>query len=623
MQMLYLFRKYLKPYALLVIFACVFTFLQVLAELQLPAIMANIVDIGIYHQDLNYVLLLGLQMLAWALGSVACVVIAALCAARSAMGFGRDIRSALFRAVQRYSLIEFNEFGTSTLITRNTNDVQQVERFTQMLMTMAVMTPAMFIGACVMAFQANAEMASIIFFAIPIIILIVVIFLKIGMPLLRSLQARIDAVNRVMREGLTGVRVVRAYNREAYEQKRFHTVNRDLSETYVKVGRLMGAVMPLLMFVLNVTIVALYWFGSGAIDAGRLSAGEIMALVQYVTLVLMSLMMLSMIFAILPRTLAACERITAVLSVTSQIKDPESRSVQYSSTLNRPIMVFDNVEYCFNEAQTSCVSGISFELNPQTTTVLLGPTGSGKSVITQLMLRLLDPIKGAVYFEGVNMRDLAQADIRRRVAYVPQQSVLFSGTIAENMRIGNEAATDEEIWEALRIAQAAEFVSEHEEGLDYHITQGGQNLSGGQRQRLAIARALIKSADLYIFDDSFSALDFKTDALVRHGIKEKLSQACVFIVSQRVSVGLDADNVILLDGEGSLEAQGTHDELFLANQTYRELALSQLSEAELRGEFADGSAAKEHQISHRQQDSCHKARNTFSDMPPQTAGGES
>lgn len=255
--MFYLFRKYLKPYALLVILACVFTFLQVLAELQLPALMANIVDVGIYHQDLTYVITLGIQMLAWALGSVACVVIAALCAARSAMGFGRDMRSALFKAVQHYSLIEFNDFGTSTLITRNTNDVQQVERFTQMLMTMAVMTPAMFIGACVMAFQANAEMASIIFFAIPVIIVIVVIFLKIGMPLLRSLQARIDAVNRVMREGLTGVRVVRAYNREAYEQKRFRGVNRDLSETYVKMGRLMGAVMPLLMLVLNLTIVAL------------------------------------------------------------------------------------------------------------------------------------------------------------------------------------------------------------------------------------------------------------------------------------------------------------------------------------------------------------------------------
>ena len=354
----------------------------------------------------------------------------------------------------------------------------------------------------------------------------------------------------------------------------------------------MGAVMPLLMLVLNLTIVALYWFGAGAIDAGRLSAGEIMALVQYVTLVLMSLMMLSMIFAILPRTLAASERITAVLSVTSQIKDPDApivnkNLIQNNPTNNYPIMVFDKVEYCFTEAQTSCISGISFTLKPRTTTVLLGPTGSGKSVITQLMLRLLDPVQGAVLFNGINMRELSQTDIRRRIAYVPQQSVLFSGTIAENMRIGNESATDEEIWEALRIAQAAEFVSEHEEGLAYRITQGGQNLSGGQRQRLAIARALLKPADLYIFDDSFSALDFKTDALVRHGIKEKLADACVFIVSQRVSVGLDADKVILLDGEGSLEAQGTHDELFLANETYRDLALSQLSEDELSGNVAD------------------------------------
>ncbi len=593
-----LFRTYLKPFVWLVIGACVFTLLQVVAELQLPDIMARIVDTGIYNKDLGYVLMRGCEMLAWAVGSVACVVVAALCASRASMGFGRDVRAAIFSQVQRYSLAEFEKFGASTLITRNTNDVQQVERFLQMLMTMAVMTPVMFIGAVVMAFLTNGEMALMIFVAIPVIIVIVAVFLKIGMPLLRSLQSRIDAVNRVTREELQGVRAIRAYNKEEFERKRFGGVNRALADTYIKVGRLMGAVMPLLMLIVNLTIVALYFFGAGQIDAGTLSAGEIMALVQYVTLILMSLMMVSMIFALLPRTLAACERINAVLATHSTIIDNGTKQtasdagvpdeseastadVATSTTSTIPILEMDDVGFRYPESKKDALSGLSFRLEPNTTTALIGPTGSGKSSLINLIMRMYDATEGTIYFDGAAIKDIPLKTLRAHISYTPQKSFLFTGTVAENLRFSDPDATDDELWRVLKIAQATEFITPEAGGLDFEVSQGGGNLSGGQRQRLAIARGLLRKADLYLFDDSFSALDFKTDALVRAGIEDHLNGQSVLMVTQRVSVALGVDQVILLGESGQIEACGTHDELFMSCPTYRELALSQLSEAEL------------------------------------------
>lgn len=583
-----LFKKYLKPFGGLVIAAILFTFLQVVAELQLPDIMARIVDTGIYNKDLNYVIVRGLEMLAWAIGSVVCVVIAALCAARAAMGFGRDVRAAIFSQVQSYSLAEFETFGASTLITRNTNDVQQVERFLQMLITMAVMTPVMFIGAVVMAFLTNAEMALLIFVAIPVIVIIVALFLKIGMPLLRSLQSRIDAVNRVMREELQGVRAIRAYNKEDFERKRFGGVNRALADTYIKVGRLMGAVMPLLMFIVNLTIVALYYFGAPQIDAGSLSAGEIMALVQYVTLILMSLMMLSMVFALLPRTLAASERIDAVLNTDPSIMDAAPKSVadateKTSAPKARPnaILEMKDVGFRYPDAKKDTLHDLSFMLAPDTSTALIGPTGSGKTSLIDLIMRMYDATEGAVYFDDVAVGDLPLSQLRSRISYTPQKSFLFTGTVAENLRFANPEASDEELWEVLDIAQAREFITEEAGGLDFEIAQGGSNLSGGQRQRIAIARGLLRPADLYLFDDSFSALDFKTDALVRAGIESHLDGQSVLMVTQRVSVAIGADQVILLDETGGIEAIGTHAELLLSCPVYRELALSQLSEDEL------------------------------------------
>ena len=608
-----LFKKYLKPFGGLVIAAILFTFLQVVAELQLPDIMARIVDTGIYNKDLNYVIVRGLEMLAWAIGSVVCVVIAALCAARAAMGFGRDVRAAIFSQVQSYSLAEFETFGASTLITRNTNDVQQVERFLQMLITMAVMTPV--IGAVVMAFLTNAEMALLIFVAIPVIIIIVALFLKIGMPLLRSLQSRIDAVNRVMREELQGVRAIRAYNKEDFERKRFGKVNRDLADTYIKVGRLMGAVMPLLMFIVNLTIVALYYFGAGQINVGTLTAGEIMALVQYVTLILMSLMMISMIFAILPRTLAATERINAVLSTESTIEDvvvpaslpetaedgalrtlgadiPEETTVQPAQKRSVPILKMDHVSFRYPESKKDALSDLTFEVAPNTITALIGPTGSGKSSLINLIMRMYDASAGTIYFDGVAIMDIPLSVLRTRVSYTPQKSFLFTGTVADNLRFADPDASDEALWQVLSIAQATEFITQEAGGLDFEIAQGGGNLSGGQRQRIAIARGLLRKADLYIFDDSFSALDLKTDARVRAGIEDHLEGQSVLAVTQRVNVALGADQIILLNETGAIEACGTHAELFLSCPAYRELALSQLSEEELSsGAQVDSSTA--------------------------------
>lgn len=613
--MLKLFKRFLKPFVWLVVAACAFTFLQVIAELQLPDIMARIVDTGIYNKDLGYVVLRGAEMLAWAIGSVICVVIAALCASRAAMGFGRDVRAAIFSQVQRYSLAEFEQFGASTLITRNTNDVQQVERFLQMLMTMAVMTPVMFIGAVAMAFLTNAGMALLIFVSIPIIIVIVAVFLKIGMPLLRSLQSRIDAVNRVMREELQGVRAIRAYNKEGFERKRFGKVNRDLADTYIKVGRLMGAVMPLLMLIVNLTIVALYYFGAPQIDAGTLTAGEIMALVQYVTLILMSLMMISMIFALLPRTLAATERINAVLSTTSRIEDEgakkpdagsripsqgndvdtnesdaEPRTLEHDehSAPRVPILEMRDVSFRYPESKKNALEHLSFVLAPNSTTAVIGPTGSGKSSLINLIMRMYEVSSGAIYFDGVAIKDLPLKTLRTRISYTPQKSFLFTGTVADNLRFSNPDATDEQLWRVLQIAQATEFISEEAGGLSQEIAQGGSNLSGGQRQRIAIARGLLRSADLYLFDDSFSALDFKTESRVRAGIEEFLDGQSVLMVTQRVSVAIGLDQVILLNERGGIEACGTHDELFLSCPAYRELALSQLSEEELLASVKKG-----------------------------------
>lgn len=586
--MLKLFRTHLKPFALACIAAALFTFLQVFAELSLPRLMSDIVDTGVYNNDIPYILNVGLQMLGWALFSMVCIVIAAFFSSRSAMGFGRNVRDAVFKKVEQFSIYDFEKFGTSSLITRATNDVQQLERVLQMGLTLLMMAPFMFIGSVFMTWTTSPELARIVFFVIPVLLAFVGVVIKFGLPLLRSLQARIDTLNRVTREGLTGIRVIRAYNKEDFEQRRFATANADLSETNVKVARVMGTLMPMAMLVLNAIIVILYWVGTLSVQTGGIQVGQLMAVTQYAMMILMSVMMLSMMFSILPRAMAAADRINAVLETEPSIVDaPDAAHREHLAAIpGAPLgegpaeITFEDVTFTFEDAQVPSIEHLSFTLQPGKTIAVIGSTGSGKSTLINLIMRFFDPSSGRVLFNGVDIATITQKTLHDRMAYVPQKATLFSGTIESNIRYGREDATLDEIAYAAQIAQADTFICEKEGGYSTVVSQDGGNLSGGQRQRLAIARALVRHAGLYIFDDSFSALDFKTDARIRAALKNELRDATTLIVAQRVTLAMDADEVIVID-KGRVVGEGTHAELLETCDVYREIAASQLSDEEL------------------------------------------
>lgn len=496
------------------------------------------------------------------------------------MGFGRNLRSAVYKRVTAFSLREIGEFGTSSLITRTTNDIQQLERFALMSMTIAMMAPIMFVGAAFMAFQKSVELSIAVFAAIPIMAVIVAIVMKFTVPLLRSLQARIDDLNRVTREGLTGIRVIRAYNKESFEEGRFSVANKVLADTNVSVARRMSVLMPLIGFVLDLVIIVIAWVGAQLVDLGSFQAGDLMAIIQYAMLLLMSVMMLSMIFMIWPRAQAAAERITAVLQCEPSVHDPDDAMRVEAPAPNRAHTVrFEDVRFTFEGAEEPTLDGISFELEAGKTYALIGATGSGKSVLVDLIERFYDPTDGRILLDGVDIARIPQAQLRTLISYAPQKTTLFTGTIADNIRYGNKDASDDEVIEAAREAAAYDFIMEKPDGFETQVTQAGGGLSGGQKQRIAIARALAKKAGLYVFDDSFSALDFKTDAQVRAHLKRATKGATVLIVAQRVAVAMDADMVIVLD-EGRIDSIGTHEELLGASEVYNEIVASQITEGE-------------------------------------------
>ncbi len=581
--MWYLFKTYLKPFVPYIVMALVCVIIQVFAELRLPDLMSDIVDVGIVNGDIPYILTQGGQMLLWALLDLVVVVGSAFGAARAAMGFGRKVRSALYRHVSDFSLSEVDTIGTSSLITRTTNDVQQLERFLQMGMTGIFMSPVMLIGACIMAFMKNAQISAIIFIAMPVLIALIVIMIRFTMPLLRSLQRRIDNLNRITREGLTGVRVVRAYRREKHEEQRFSRANRDLAETNVKVARRMGAMMPGATIILNFATIIVVWFGAQLIDVGQFEVGDLMAIIQYAMQALMSVMMLSMPFMIMPRAMTSANRIASVLKTEPSIVDePDAEqnvaSEKAADAAVRPHRVtFENVSFSFPDAPRPVLEGIDLTLEPGKTYALIGSTGSGKSTLVNLLERFYDPTEGRVLIDGVDIASMPQKYLRSLISYAPQKTTLFNGTIAENIAYGNPQASQQVIEEAARAAQAYDFIMERPEGFDEHITQVGSGLSGGQKQRVALARAFAKPAGLFIFDDSLSALDLKTDALVRQALREQTAGATVLIVAQRVAATMDADQVIVLDG-GAVVGLGTHDELLEDCVTYREIVASQLDE---------------------------------------------
>ena len=569
--------KYLKPFQLPIYLGLGLVLLQSLAELYLPTLMSDIVDKGVVTGDTQYIWKIGGLMLIVAAGGMICSVMASFFSAKAASGFGKSLRSKLFSHVGDFSLQEFDQFGTASLITRTTNDITQIQQVLIMMLRMMAMAPMMCIGGIIMALSKDTKLTLVLAVAIPILLLIILIVQKKAIPLFKAMQVKLDKLNRVLRENLTGIRVIRSFNRIDHEKKRFDQANWDLTATAIKVNKIMAAMMPTMMIILNLTTVAIIWFGGIRIDHGHMEVGDMMAFIQYAMQIMFSFLMLAMMFVMIPRASVSAGRIVEVLDTAADIKDPVN---PIAPKQERGVVEFQNVSFSYPGAEMPAISNISFKMNPGEVTAVIGGTGSGKSTLINLIPRFYDVDSGKVLIDGTDVREMTQESLRQKIGFVPQQAVLFTGTIAENIRYGKEEATDEEVRHAAAIAQAADFIAKMPEGYSTMIAQGGTNVSGGQKQRLAIARALVRKPEIYVFDDSFSALDFKTDAKLRAALKEETGNAAVLIVAQRVSTIMDANQIIVLDN-GQIAGIGTHKQLMETSEVYREIVMSQLSEEEI------------------------------------------
>jgi ATP-binding cassette subfamily B protein len=585
--------KFLKQYTIHIIIIILLIFTQVLANLYLPTLMADIVDKGIVQKDtiqtisflgytgeykgIDYILRIGAIMLIISLGGAICAIISSLLSSKTAIGFARIIRSKLFSKVEGFSLHEFDKLGTATLITRTTNDVTQVQSVMVMMFSIMLFAPLTALGGVVMALREDKTLTWIFAVVIPLLTIIILLTLKFAMPLFKLMQVKIDKLNLVLREQLTGIRVVRAFNRIDTEKVRFDDANEDLMDNAIKVNKIMAILMPIMMLIMNVTTVAVIWFGSIRINSGNMEVGSLIAFMQYGMQVLFGFLMLGMIFIMIPRAQASAVRINEVLEMESEIVDP------VKPVLNEHeggYVKFNNVSFRYPGAEQEAISNITFSTKPGEVTAIIGGTGSGKSTLINMIPRFYDVTDGEVLIDGIDVRKMSQESIRSKIGFVPQKTVLFSGTIAENIRYGKDDATMEEVKHAAAVAQATDFIGEMEEGYDHVIAQGGSNVSGGQKQRLSIARALVRKPEIYVFDDSFSALDFKTDAKLRAALKNETVKSTVIIVAQRVATVMDADRIIVLD-EGKIAGIGTHKELLNSCKVYSEIVSSQLSEEEL------------------------------------------
>ncbi|HST04520.1 MAG TPA: ABC transporter ATP-binding protein [Chloroflexia bacterium] len=569
--------NYLKPFSLIVAIIIGLVFVQALADLYLPTLLADIVDVGIVNGDTDYILRIGGFMLLVTAGSAACSILASYLSSRTASGFGRDVRSKIFSQVTGFSLHEFDQLGTATLITRTTNDVNQVQQVLIMIMRMMIYAPLIGIGGIIMAVSKDATLSLVLVVAIPVLIGTIALIAFKGVPLFRIMQKRLDRVNLVLRENLTGIRVIRAFNRTAFEKDRFHGANRDLTDTAIKVNRIMGLLFPVMMLIMNVTSIAIIWFGSIRIDNGDMQVGSLIAFLQYAMQIMFAVLMLSMLFVMLPRAQASSVRINEVLDMKAEINDPAQPK---HANAERGVVEFRDVTFSYPGAEQPAISNISFTARPGEMVAIIGGTGAGKSTMVNLLPRFYDVYSGAVLVDGVDVREMTQEELRAKIGFVPQQAVLFSGTIADNIKYGKDDATEDEVEAAADTAQATEFITTMKEGFGSVISQGGTNVSGGQKQRLSIARALVRKPEIYLFDDSFSALDFKTDAKLRQALRKSTRDSTLILVAQRVSTVLDADKIIVLD-EGRIAGMGRHRELLKTSEVYREIVASQLSEEEL------------------------------------------
>ncbi|WP_329116893.1 ABC transporter ATP-binding protein [Streptomyces sp. NBC_01465] len=573
-----LLRTYLRPYKKPMALLALLQLLQTSATLYLPTLNADIIDKGVVKGDSGYILTFGGVMIAISLIQVVCNMGAVYYGARTAAAVGRDLRAGIFDRVQSFSAREVGHFGAPSLITRTTNDVQQVQMLVLMAFTLMASAPIMCVGAIIMALGQDVPLSLVLVAVLPVMLTAVSLIVRKMRPLFRTMQVRLDTVNRVLREQITGNRVIRAFVRDGYEKERFRGANAELTEVSLGTGRLMALMFPTVMTVVNVSSIAVVWFGAHRIDSGAMQIGALTAFLAYLMQIVMSVMMATFMFMMVPRAEVCAERIEEVLATDSSVVPPAKADAVFELARHGHLAV-RGADFKYPGAEASVLRSVELEARPGETTAVIGSTGSGKSTLLGLVPRLFDVTGGEVLVDGVDVRTLDPVLLAKTVSLVPQKPYLFSGTVATNLRYGNPDATDEELWHALDVAQAKGFVEKLEGGLGAPIAQGGTNVSGGQRQRLAIARTLVARPEIYLFDDSFSALDYATDAALRAALRRETAEATVVIVAQRVSTIRDADRIVVMD-EGRVVGTGRHHELMAGNETYREIVLSQLTEAE-------------------------------------------
>ncbi|ADB32669.1 ABC transporter related protein [Kribbella flavida DSM 17836] len=575
-MLLRLLRTHLRPYAGNLTLVVVLQLIGTIASLYLPSLNADIIDNGVARGDTGYIVGTGGWMLGVSLVQILCTVFAVYFGAKTAALFGRDVRAAVFHQVGSFSAREVNQFGAPTLISRSTNDVTQVQMLVVTTCTMLVSAPITMVGGIVMAVREDVGLSWLVAVAVPLLAVSIGLIASRMVPQFRAMQVNIDGVNRVLREQITGIRVVRAFVREPHEIERFGAANAALTDTAVRAGRLMALVFPVVMLILNASSVAVLWFGASRVQSGAMQVGALTAFISYLIQILFSVMMATFVMIMVPRAAVCADRISEVLNTKSSVSPPVTPITAFTG---RGELVFENAGFRYPGAAEPVLRDLSFSASPGQTTAVIGSTGAGKTTLLSLVPRLIDATAGRVLVDGVDVRDIEPDALWRRIGLVPQRPYLFSGTVASNLRYGNPDATDEELWHALEIAQGKDFVEAMPEQLNAPIAQGGTNVSGGQRQRLAIARALVRKPEIYLFDDSFSALDLSTDARLRAALAPVTADACVVIVAQRVSTIIGADQIVVLE-DGAIVGKGTHDELLRSCPTYVEIVESQRSAEE-------------------------------------------
>jgi ATP-binding cassette, subfamily B, multidrug efflux pump len=574
-----LLRTYLRPYAAQLVVVLALLLVGAIGNLYLPDLNGDIINNGVVKGDTDYIVRVGAFMLfitvIVGVAAIASVYLSSLIA----NAFARDVRSAVFSKVETFGQVEVNQFGPASLITRNTNDVQQVQQVVFVALTVVVSAPILIVGGIFMALRTDVPLSGLLVVVLPLMALVIGLVMSRAIPLFRATQAKLDRINQVMRETLAGVRVIRAFVRTRHEEARFETASLDLYDTQLRAARLFALTQPVIFAIFNLSTVAVVWFGAFRVQDGALSIGDLTAFLQYLSQILFAVLTAVFVFILVPRAAVSAGRILEVLETAPSIHDPVDPVVADRAGPERGVVEFRGVEFRYPGAQEPVLRDISFRAEPGRTTAIVGSTGSGKSTLINLIPRFYDATSGTVLVDGVDITRMDREDLWAQIGVIPQKAFLFGGTVASNLRFGKVDATDEELWHALDIAQARDFVGEMDGGLEAPITQGGSNVSGGQRQRLAIARAVVKDAPIYIFDDSFSALDYTTDARLRAALGRELGGATVIIVAQRVGTILNADTIIVMD-DGRIVGSGTHRHLLETNETYREIVYSQLSEAE-------------------------------------------